>query len=142
LGENEKEEEEEEEEEESQPSLYGLVGGGSGVVRLSDGLCCVCVCVCVMEWQWRGKSLDGPSVVDNGFSHTQTSVSSICNAAAPFRALPVHFSFSLISFQSSFVLFLFCFCFFRGRKEKFLKEKKRERKTKSRKIESIKRNGV
>jgi hypothetical protein len=141
LGENEKEEEEEEEE--SQPSLYGLVGGGSGVVRLSDGLCCVCVCVCVMEWQWRGKSLDGPSVVDNGFSHTQTSVSSICNAAAPFRTLPVHFSFSLISFQSSFVLFLFCFFVFSRAKRKISeRKKKRERKTKSRKIESIKRNGV
>jgi len=68
---------------------------------------------CVMEW--RGKSLDGPSVVDNGFSHTQTSVSSICNAAAPFRQSPAcaYFYFS----RSGFYLFIYFFLtFFRGRK--------------------------
>jgi hypothetical protein len=118
LGENEKEEEEEEEEE-SQPSLYGLVGGGSGVVRLSDGLCCVCVCVCdgmamageILRWSVGSRQ--------RVLTHADISVVYL-QRSGPFQgsASSLLFLSHFISVEFCFVFILF-FCFFEGEKKNF-----------------------
>lgn len=88
----------------AKPSLYGLSRQG------------LASSVCVMEWRGGGKSLDGPSVVDNGFSHTQRHQCRLFATAAPFivaRAQPSQQFVVSVIFpkKKSKQKFHFCFSF-------------------------------